>query len=316
MRSLTSGRSSTALKGISIYPATPEPVEPITISRSVSQPRVAIRPDSATLVFVGDVMLGRQVNVVMHKQADFAWPFVQTSSLLQSADLTIGNLESPLVEDCPFEGHSMRLCGDPASASGLAWAGFDGMGIANNHSHDYGSAGYSNTIKSLEAANLSPIGDAATLVRETQGIRVGVMAFEDTFTHPLQVNEVVPRIQQQARQVDVLIVMLHWGDEYHDTPSKEQTATGQAIIDAGADVIVGSHPHRTQPVEAYHGGLIFYSLGNFVFDQMWSEKTRLGNVVRLTLVRQGDAVQVDYELIPIKIFDYGQPDFFEPPLGQ
>ncbi len=281
-----------------------------------SMPTPGPDPGPVTLIFVGDVMLGRQVNMTMHQIGDFDWPFTQIAPLLRSADLTIGNLESPLVDDCPPLGTGMILCGDPLAVSGLAHAGFDGMGIANNHSHDYGDDGFETTVTALSGAGLSPIHEERAMIREINGLRVGIVAYEDTYTNPLDLEKVIPLIHKRARQVDVLLMMVHWGDEYHDHPSDEQVSTGRALIDAGVSVIIGSHPHWTQPLEFYHGGVIFYSLGNFVFDQTWSDRTRQGEIARLTLTPNAGGIRIEDELIPIRIDNYGQPVLVGPSGGQ
>src|SRR5690606_2415251 len=103
---------------------------------------------------------------------------------------------------------------------------------------------------------------------------------------------------------DMVIVSVHWGVEYKAKPNQRQILLGRAMIDAGADVVLGHHPHWTQTVEEYQDGVIIYSLGNFIFDQMWSEETRRGDVVEFKLDKTG---VLGYQVKPIKIYDYGQP---------
>jgi poly-gamma-glutamate synthesis protein (capsule biosynthesis protein) len=118
-------------------------------------------------------------------------------------------------------------------------------------------------------------------------------------------------------EVEVLVAMMHWGVEYVSEPSDRQVTLGRALIDAGVDVVVGAHPHWVQPVEEYQGKLIFYSLGNFVFDQMWSEETRLGEVADVEFrFEEGALVEMDYELLPVRIYEYGQPRFAAEPTAQ
>jgi hypothetical protein len=285
---------------ISTATATPSP----TPTPTATPPQ----PVGLSVVMVGDVMLGRMVNVTSIERGDFTWPFQETVDVLRAADLTIGNLETPVVTDCPPNEVSMLFCADPRAVEGLSWAGFDGMSLANNHRRDKEDAGVEETIGYLQAAGIDPFFDEMVMIREVRGLRVGVMGFEDV-DRALNIEDVLPAVEAMAGQVDVLLGMMHWGYEYRPNQSWRQEHMGHALIDAGMDVVFGAHPHWVQPIEEYNGGLIFYSLGNFVFDQMWSEETRSGHIARLTLVVHPNPgeVEIDYEIIPVTIYDYGQP---------
>lgn len=260
-----------------------------------------------TIVVVSDVMLGRKVTLRMLQYDDYTWPFHGTVDVLRNADLTLGNLEGPIIPNCEPTDGRMVFCADPQAIEGLVWAGFDGLSLANNHRIDYHEIGYERTVANLEEAGIAAIANDRDMVREINGMRIGVMGLDDTLSW-LRLDELIPAVEAAAQDVDVLIGLVHWGHEYHAEPSERQVLIGQAMIDAGMDVIAGSHPHRVQPMEVYHSGLIFYSLGNFVFDQMWSEETREGRILRLTLTVRGKGeIAIDYELIPVKIFNYGQP---------
>lgn len=265
---------------------------------------------TATLVIVGDMMLGRQVTIEMFERDDFSWPFRQTIDLLESADLTFGNLESPIVSGCPFSSDGMVFCAVPRAVEGLAWAGIDAVSLANNHAYTYGDSGFNETVDYLRQAGIEPIPAGMLTLRQVDGIRIGILAFDDS-NAKLDVEQATAIIGESASRVDILIGLMHWGIEYQAEPTERQREVGYALADAGMDVIVGTHPHRIQPAEEYRGKLIVYSLGNFVFDQMWWEETRLGEIVRLELVKTSDGVTVSHEMIPIQIFDYGQPVVME-----
>lgn len=264
------------------------------------------RPATATLTIVGDVMLGRQVGIEMAERDDYSWPFLQTSDLLMDADLTLGNLETPLVSGCPLSSEGMVFCAVPRSAEGLAWAGIDGVSLANNHAYTYSELGFEQTVDYLQRAGIEPIPAGVMAMREVNGIRIGILSFDDSSVL-LDIDQAAAAVSEASHQVDVLIGLLHWGIEYQAEPNQRQREVAHALVDAGMDVIVGAHPHLIQPVEEYHGKLIIYSLGNFVFDQMWWEETRLGEVVRLILVETLDGVAVSYAMTQIEIYDYGQP---------
>jgi poly-gamma-glutamate synthesis protein (capsule biosynthesis protein) len=263
-------------------------------------------PGPIHIIAVGDVMLGRQVLIGMIDRKDFTWPFLETASTLRQADLTIGNLEGPIVSYCqPSDGGDV-LCGDPRVVEGLTYAGFDVMSMSNNHSHDYGQDAFDGTAKYLTDAGISPVYSGNAVLRDINGARVGIVAFDDSETE-LNVDSAVQELNSIRGQVDILIAFLHWGYEYHPTASARQESVGHTLIDAGVDVIIGAHPHWRQQVEDYNTRVIFYSLGNFVFDQMFSEQTRLGNIADITVTRDQIGWNVTYSLIPVEIFSYGQP---------
>lgn len=259
------------------------------------------------VVVVGDVMLGRSVNTRMMKYESVDWPFVQVRETLLTADLALGNLENPLIADCPASDSGMIFCGRSESALGLARAGFDGMSLANNHSFNYGEAGVVETEKTLVEAGVESIGNGLVGEFSVDGIRIGILAYDDV-TKPVETARIQEDIRQWRDEVEVLMVMMHWGVEYVAEPNQRQQDLGRWMVDEGVDVVLGSHPHWVQPVEPYKDGLIFYSLGNFVFDQMWSDATRLGEIAEIRFTIQDYNISdIEYELIPVKIYEYGQP---------
>ncbi|MBN1312452.1 MAG: CapA family protein [Anaerolineae bacterium] len=265
-----------------------------------------IKRPTASLVIVGDIMLGRQVNIEMMDRDDFTWPFHQTVDALKDADLTLGNLEAPLVTNCPFASTGILFCAAPCAVEGLVWADIDGVSLANNHAHTYGDSGFEETVELLQEAGIKPITDNMMMLSDIDGLQIGVIGFDDSDT-VLDLEQAIEATREASTQVDILIGMLHWGIEYQPEPNARQHEVGHALVDAGMDVIIGAHPHLIQPVEDYNGKPIFYSLGNFIFDQMWWQETRMGALVRLKLVKKPDGVIVDYEMAKVEIHDYGQP---------
>jgi poly-gamma-glutamate synthesis protein (capsule biosynthesis protein) len=279
----------------------------LTLAMSPPVPRQDIEPVQVRVVVVGDIMLGRKVNIGSLDRGDFRWPFRATADVLRAADLATGNLESPIIQLCPPIDHSMLFCGDMRSIQGLAWAGFDALGLANNHRWDKGQAGFEQTVSALEAAGIAPYYDGRMYVYEEYGATVGLMAFNDVLW-PLDLEETSALVRQAAAQVDVLIGLVHMGEEYFAEPWPRQVEIAHALTDAGMDIVVGGHPHWVQTVGSYAGRPIFYSLGNFVFDQMWSDETRRGDILRLDITVFDDGSHsVTYALIPVTIYDNGQP---------
>lgn len=255
-----------------------------------------------TLMAVGDVMLGRQVNVQMLKYKDFKYPFLKTADLLSKADVTFGNLESPIIKNCRTTSVGMVFCGREEALEGLKFAGFDVLSIANNHILNHGPQGREQTINFL-TQNSILASDSNITIKQFNNLKFGFLSY-DLVSNP-QISP-ISQIAQIVPTVDILLVSLHWGVEYEKEPRQWQKNLAQAIIDAGAKVVIGHHPHVTQPSEKYKDGLIFYSLGNFVFDQPWSEETKSGKIAKIIFA--GKEIK-SFEEIPVYIKDYCQPDF-------
>ncbi|HUW24662.1 MAG TPA: CapA family protein [Patescibacteria group bacterium] len=257
---------------------------------------------AVTLIAVGDVMLGRMVNVQMLKYQDFKYPFLKTASTIAAADITFGNLESPIIDNCPTTSVGMIFCSREEAIEGLKFAGFDVLSIANNHILNHGPEGLSQTTALLNKNGILPSSNQLTSYLANK-LTFGFLSF-DLVTYPKAA--VVEEVKKNANKVDVLVVSLHWGGEYQKEPLPWQKDLAHQIIDSGAKVIIGHHPHVTQPTEKYQSGLIFYSLGNFIFDQPWSEKTKKGKIAKV--VFEGKNIK-SYEEIAIYIADYSQPQF-------
>ncbi|MBU2577619.1 CapA family protein [Patescibacteria group bacterium] len=250
---------------------------------------------------VGDVMLGRMVNVKMLENKDFRYPFLKTAELLSSADITFGNLESPIINECKTTQTGMVFCGRKESVEGLSFAGFDVVSIANNHILNHGQEGRGQTIEFLNQKNILPSANELT-IQQTNNLNFGFLSFDLTVNN--NPEPIIKKVSESSSRVDILIVSLHWGAEYIKEPFPWQKELAHSLIDQGAKVVLGHHPHVTQPTEEYSNGLIFYSLGNFVFDQMWSEETRQGQIAEIVFEEKEIK---SYKLIPVYIKDYCQP---------
>jgi poly-gamma-glutamate synthesis protein (capsule biosynthesis protein) len=249
-----------------------------------------------TIAAVGDNLFGRYKDdtkkylpVVSDKDGD---PYELVASSLQGADLTFGNLETPAM-DPPKEFstyRSLTFRADPSKLALMAAAGFDVLSIANNHMNNMGYTAPAATRKNIEAAGLRAVGAGASeaeayrpTMMVVNGKRCAFLAFTVIINGGLTttklgaiayvepknlVKKVVPLVIAARRYLgaEYVFVSLHWGQESADHPDSEQRKEARAIIDAGADVILGSHPHVLQDVERWHGGLIIYSMGNFLFD--------------------------------------------------
>lgn len=267
-------------------------------ARSV-QPRaapVARERTAATvsLAFTGDVIFGRYRDagfsaICPAECAPSSSLFAAVAPLLD-ADITVGNLETPVVRALPARApiDTGKVFGaTPAHVALLRAAGFDAMTVANNHWFDQRFEGVEQTPALLREQQIAPLGEAvrsAPWIRVTSveraGLRVGFVAFTSVLNKPLVAGRpMVPFVEVDAierrvaavvrdasRAHDVVVALAHWGEEYAEAPSPAQVRAARALVDAGASLVVGHHPHVLQRVERYRGAVIAYSLGNFLFD--------------------------------------------------
>ncbi len=269
-------------------------------------------PSTTTLLVTGDVLTARSVNTIATRQQDFTWPFAKTADQLRAADITFINLETPLIENCPLTDSGMIFCGDLRHVEGLTFAGIDVVNLANNHMGNHGLGGVNQTVAALNQAGLKVTGiDGPTYVKHGTTTfaflgfnevdrQVGVAAADD--------DHIVVQLAEARQRADVVVIQFHWGAEYRREPTTNQVRLAHLAIDNGADLVVGNHPHWWQPSEIYKGKTISYSMGNFIFDQMWSEETREGLVGLYTF--EGNNL-IKTQMLPIKIDNYGQPRWLE-----
>lgn len=235
-----------------------------------------------TLLTTGDVLLARTINAKSVQDNNFDWPFARTTNLLSNSDLTFINLETPLLENCPVISSGFKFCGSSRNVSALTNAGIDIVNLANNHSGNYGRSGLGATITNLHQANIHTTGTTMNHEPITiNGINFAFLGFDDTISS-IKLDQLVQLVQSAKSQSDHVIVAIHWGVEYQDQPTSRQKRLGHLAIDSGASLVVGNHPHWIQPIEQYKDGYVYYSHGNFIFDQFWSEATKRGLIVTTT----------------------------------
>lgn len=265
-----------------------------------------------TLIVTGDVLPARDVNAHVRELGDFTWPWLHTAERLRQADITYINLETPLVADCPTRREGMVFCGDLRHIEGLQFAGVDVVNLANNHMGNFNQSGVDTTVQALNAAGLATPGVHDPVYVEVRGQKWAFLGYNEVDQQvgiQLSESELIRQQVTTARaQADIVIVQFHWGVEYRYNPTAHQQQLAQLAIDAGADLVIGNHPHWFQPIEFYKGKLITYSHGNFIFDQMWSRETREGLVGKYTFY---DTNLVAVEYWPVWIEPHGQPRWLE-----
>jgi hypothetical protein len=253
---------------------------------------------TVTIGLVGDLGLGRHITSTARSKKDFSWSFQKINPWLNQNNFTLANLESPIITDCPpgYTG-TFTFCGDPRFVSELT--PFI-LSLNNNHILNYNLSGLTQTQKYLPTTSFYD----NFLTKSVNGISFGFLGF-DFITYPnLNKAEVINKIKTYAPQVDWLIISVHWGNEYLPQPEQWRIDLAHQMIDAGADIIHGQHPHVWQGEETYHDKKIYYSFGNFIFDQSWSYATSHSQIARLTLSK--DKI-LSEQLFPIEIKFNSQP---------
>jgi hypothetical protein len=264
-----------------------------------------------TLIATGDVIPARYTDVTIRNLGDdFLYPVAATKDITSAADLTVINLEAPLVEGCPYHAAGLIFCGRPGIVAAFQSAGVDVVTLENNHIGNYGPEGVTETTGHLEAAGLRWADRDTPTIVDIRGLRFGFLAYNGV-EHTLPREEMLAQIKALRRKVDVLAVAVHWGAEYVSIPTAippvaddNPVDIAHLAIDAGADLLIGNHPHWVQAVEVYKGKFIAYAHGNFIFDQMWSYETRVGVIGKYTF---HDDTLVGVEFIPTLIQNYAQP---------
>lgn len=278
------------------------------IVKTVSQP---VQPTEYTIIATGDVIPARSVNAKMVRLNNFNFPFEKTANFLKSGDTVFINLESPLIPGCQLTDEGMKFCGDPRDVQGLVYGGVTVANIANNHIGNYGLDGINKTINLLQENKIVVTGNGQPAIILIKDKKFGFLGYNSIGSKELgiawaDIPQIKSDIQNLKKQVDFVIIAFHWGVEYTAVPNNQQKDLAHAAIDAGADLIIGNHPHWVQSTEQYKGKYITYAHGNFIFDQMWSEETREGVIGKYTFNNEGS---VKVQFFPVIIDDYSQPRF-------
>ncbi len=265
-----------------------------------------------TTTIVGDIMLGRRVGESLTRADDPAAVFRPMASRLAAADVTVGNLESTLSKSgAPTQGGD-SFGADPDVLAGLDLAGFDVLSVANNHLGDYGQRAIGETVAELRDGGFRPVGGGTNLARarqpaivERKGVRIGFIATDSIGETPAatasrpgtnRVNapprtgpldrralaRVAADIRALDAQVDLVVVLPHWGTQYTNVPERSQRTMAEAFTAAGADVVIGGHPHWVQGWETMGDATVIHSLGNFIFDMDFMRQTQEGIAVEVT----------------------------------
>lgn len=245
------------------------------------------------LTFVGDVLLASKVEDIL-KQKGFDYPYSNVKDFLSKPDYTIANLETPITTRGTVQTKDYVYRSSPSALPALKASGIDLVNLANNHVMDYGTEGLLDTMNALDQEGVKRIGAGKDLeeaykpvIVEKEGVKIAFFGFSRVVPeaswkagpgHPgvaetYSYKPPVEAIQKAKESADLVVVVAHWGVERSDHPDKYQTELAHRYIDAGADLVVGGHPHVLQGFEQYKGKWIAYSLGNFIFTTNDNPKT-------------------------------------------
>ncbi|MGG1661602.1 CapA family protein [Brevibacillus sp. NRS-1366] len=272
---------------------------------------MATEPKEPTvnLTFVGDIMMSGNVEKRLLEEG-YDFPFTHVKSLFLQDDYTIANLETPITaKGTPSDNKEFVYKSSPTAVPAMKKAGIDAVNLANNHSMDQGVDGLLDTIAALDENQIEYVGAGADAKRayapvyfERNGIRIALFGFSRVIpevswyagkAQPGLAASYDPALAVQAihdakKDADLVIVIAHWGKEKVDFPVDHQKTLAHAYIDAGADLIVGGHPHVLQGFERYQGKWIAYSLGNFIFTRAVEPKTWDSMVLQASCTIKGD----------------------------
>lgn len=289
------------------------------------------KEDCATITGVGDVTLGYNFDVMFNslsrskgEEEAFQAPFNKVKHIFQESDISIANLEGTFTKYNNPRPKQFNFKGDPKYSRCLADGNIDIVNLANNHFMDFYSKGSENTIDALESAGIEYCGggrnseDSKLLkIIERKGIKFGFVGYaqvghspcatqNDAGTNPYN-QDVTEEIKKYKENCDVLVVSIHEGVERASYPTQFQKTEARKVIDAGADIIFGHHPHVIQGVEKYNQGVIFYSLGNFVFGGNSYPSDRDSFIAQVECSKSGVE---SYNVIPV--ITHPEPFFFQP----
>ena len=248
-------------------------------------------PVSLSLVAVGDILMHQDVKTAAAQDSiGFPALWADLVPLFQGADLAFGNLETPVAPATGRPGAPFQFNAPETLPAALRASGFTVLSTANNHAFDQGPKGVSETLERLRAERLVAIGSGedrpraeALQILERQGLRVAFLGFTDLFNldlnrratepwvRPLDLEPALQAVREARSKADLVVVSVHWGNEYQHLPTKRQRDLAHALVAAGCDVILGHHPHVLQPAELLEAdgrrALVAYSLGNFISNQ-------------------------------------------------
>lgn len=277
------------------------------------------KAEEITIIAVGDIMPTARAMPFLKKQG-LGYPYRATREILKGGDIVVGNLETPLTgKGNRFENKKYTFRAPIETAAALKETGFTHMSLANNHMMDYGASGLTSTLTALDDAGLNFAGAGENIKEarkisftEIKGKKIAFLSFSKTYpiefyagnkragTAPGYKKFITYDLKKAASEADIVIVAFHWGGEKLEHPRAYQKELARLSIDAGADIVIGHHPHVLQGIERYKEGVIFYSLGNFAFGS-YSPSSRESIIAKVVLE---DGRISSVEAVPINVNNF------------
>lgn len=277
-----------------------------TVLYIASNAGVQTKAPDTRIILVGDIMMDRSVRIVANKYYKGSFePFFEDLIRLTNGGVLFGNLEGPVSDVGARVGSIYSFRMETRVFDILSQAGFSVLSFANNHVGDYGRAAYDDTLKRAKLAGIPlagvrpPKGGDHFVLTNSGNMTIAWLGYTDngptwlpadddsSGVAVLDENTLAQDIKNAAAFSDMVIVSVHWGDEYQTLSNERQQRIAHTAIDAGAQIVVGHHPHVEQEIEEYNNGIIVYSLGNFVFDQNFSPETSTGLVLEILRTNDG-----------------------------
>ena len=301
------------------------------ISQKKKLPQVS---EEVSLIVVGDISYSRGVERIVRKQNNINYPFLKIQDYLKNADLVFGNLETPITPRLEIPDFEKIFRSNPGAEKALRQAGFSVLSLANDHVPDFGEKGLKDTFYFLENAGIKYVGAGQNereayqpVYIEKKGVKFAFLAYNDSDIAPayyeasanragtafMRQEKMTKAVKEAKQEANFVIVSMHAGTEYSDQPNDSQINFAHAAIDAGADLVVGHHPHVVQTLEEYGGKYIFYSLGNFVFDQPQKQETKEGLAVKIYFSK--DRIN-KISLLPVVMENLAQPEIANQSKGE
>lgn len=295
---------------------------------AASDPATAPELVTLTVTFAGDCTLGTDINYENERSFNSRWQAEEgdatyflrnVADLFGSDDLTVVNMEGALTEGGERADKKFAFRGKPEYAKILSSASVEAATLANNHSQDYGQTGYDDTIAALDAEGVQSFGYDRIAYLDVKGVKVALIGSyfpEDSAENTKEMTDNIAAARAEGAQL--VIVYVHWGQEHEYDITEGQQTAGRAAIDAGADLVVGSHPHVVQGWEVYQGRYIVYSLGNFCFGGNTNPDDKDCLIFQQTFTVTGDTVAKndDVDFIAASVSTETDRNTYQPMLAE
>lgn len=297
---------------------TESPTETILQTEPETAPPTEPAPEEFLLSFAGDCCLANlkgwseNQHFIGTVGDDYSYPFAAVQEYFANDDCTFINLECVFTDSNRAAVKKFVFKGPVAYTQILTQGSVEFANVANNHTLDYGEEGYADTAAALDEASIPYAHDGDTRVFTTaSGLTIGVYAD----TYPVELDGLSEKVEaMRAAGAELIVAALHWGQEYYYKPNEEQVSLGHAAIDAGVDIVYGTHPHVLQPIEEYKGKYIYYSLGNFAFGGNTNPTDKDSAILQQTVIREPDGTirLGELTIIPCSVSSRSDRNDFQP----